>query len=90
MDVSGMSLQASDVSGQRVVRVHDIPMDATVGELTRTLLSKMELPQNTGGDPQTYQVRLDREGRYLHAGESVGEVLQENDHIRLLPHITAG
>lgn len=90
MGNSGVSLQASDASGQRVVRVRDVPIDATIGELTRTLLSKMELPQNKGGDPLTYQVRLDREGRYLHAGESVGESLQENDHVRLLPHITAG
>lgn len=92
MDLNGISLQASDVSGQRVVQMSDIPPDATVGELTRSLLAKMELPPNdASGGPVNYQLRLDRDGRHLHAGETVGDLgLQPNDRVRLLPQISAG
>ncbi len=92
MNTPGISLQASDVSGQHIVQMHDVPLDSTVGELTRSLLAKMELPPNdAGGGPVNYQLRLDRDGRHLHAGEMVGDLgLQPNDRVRLLPRISAG
>ena len=40
----GLSLEASDVSGQNRVRVADIRRDTTVGELVRGLVGKMGLP----------------------------------------------
>jgi hypothetical protein len=85
-----LGIQASDVSGQKVVSVRDIPADATVGELIRGLLDKMDLPQNEGGRPLTYHARLEREGRHLQASELVGEALQEEDKIVLQPNIDAG
>jgi hypothetical protein len=50
----------------------------------------MELPRNAAGRPVTYHARLDREGRHLHATETVGEALQPNDRIVLQPNIDAG
>jgi len=74
------------------MQMSGIPPDATVGELTRSLLARMELPPNdASGGPVNYQLRLDRDGRHLHAGETVGDLgLQPNDKVRLLPQITAG
>jgi len=83
--MTGISLQASDVSGQKIVNVPSVPPDATIGELTRGLLSKMQLPENV-----PYQVRLEREGRHLHASERVSDALQTGDRVVLQPSIDAG
>ena len=86
-----LGLQASDVSGQRMVKVRDIPHDSTIGELMRGLVSRMRLPANdTGGRPLTYHARLEREGRHLHASELARDALHEGDHIVLQPNIDAG
>jgi hypothetical protein len=85
-----ISVLARDVSGQKRAAA-DAPPDATVGELARGLLTRMNLPRaDVEGRPLTYHVRLDREGRHLHASETVGEVLQENDQLVLQPKIQAG
>ena len=82
---AGITLEASDVTGQKVVRVPNVPPDATVGELLRGLLSKMQLPENV-----PYQVHLSREGRHLHASERVADALQTGDQVVLQPSIDAG
>lgn len=81
----GISLQASDVSGQKIVSVPSFPFDATIGELTKGLLAKMQLPGNI-----PYQVRLEREQRHLHASERAADALQTGDQIVLQPNIDAG
>ena len=87
----GIGLQISDVSGQKMANVSNVPPDATVGELIQGLLSQMSLPQNdVGGHPLTYHARLEREGRHLHATEIVGEALQTGDKVVLQPNIDAG
>ncbi len=83
--ITGISLQASDVSGQKIVNVPSIPPDATIGELTRGLLSKMRLPENI-----PYQLHLERDGRHLHASERVSDALQTGDRVVLQPSIDAG
>ncbi len=84
-------LQASDVSGQKLADVREVPLDATIGELIQGLLPEMNLPPNdVSGRPLTYHARLEREGRHLHATETVGEALSEDDHIVLQPNIDAG
>lgn len=83
--MTGISLQASDVSGQKIVTVPSIPLDATVGELTRGLLAKMQLPDNI-----PYQVRLERQQRHLHASERVADALETGDKVVLQPSIDAG
>ncbi len=86
-----LDIQASDVSGQKVVRVRDLRPDTSVGELVQGLLGEMNIPKNdVEGRPLTYQARLEREGRHLHASEVVGEALVPDDHIVLQPNIDAG
>ncbi len=86
-----MPLKASDVTGQRLVDIKDVPTDATIGELVDGLLPRMNLPRDdNGGRPLTYHARLEREGRHLHASELVGETLQPNDRLVLQPEINAG
>jgi hypothetical protein len=87
-----LSLKARDTSRQKLVCVDDVPGDATVGELVDGLVrGGMNLPrQDAEGRALNYHVRLEREGRHLHATERVGDVLQPNDEIVLQPQITAG
>lgn len=91
METAGIALEATDVSGQKVVNVSHLQADATVGELIQGLLAQMNLPQNdVSGTPLTYHARLEREGRHLHASERVGDVLQTGDRVVLQPNINAG
>jgi hypothetical protein len=86
-----LAIQASDVSGQKVVKVAGIAPDATIGELVQGLVPKMELPTaDAEGRPLSYHVRLEREGRHLHATEIVADVLEPEDRIVLQPNIMAG
>jgi hypothetical protein len=88
---TGLSLTVSDVTGQKIFVVANAPAEGTVGELIQDMLGKMSLPQSdTGGHPLNYHARLEREGRHLHASERLGDVLQMEDHISLLPNIDAG
>ena len=87
----GIALQASDVSGQKLVSVPDVPADASVGELIQGLLGQMNLPENdVEGRPLAYHARLEREGRHMHSSELVGEALEEGDRLVLQPNIDAG
>jgi hypothetical protein len=84
-------LQASDITGQKNVKVAGVSPDSTIGELVKELLPTMKLlAQDSEGRPLTYHVRLDREGRHLPASALVSEVLQPGDRIVLQPHIMAG
>ena len=83
--LAGISLQASDVSGQKIVNVPSVPADSTIGEMTQGLIVKMQLPQGV-----TYQVRLERQQRHLHASELVSDALETGDKVVLQPSIDAG
>ena len=86
-----LTLHATDVSGQKVARASEVPADATIGEFIQAMLSEMNLPANdVSGRPLTYHALLEREGRHLHASESVGAALQEDDKVVLQPNIDAG
>ncbi len=88
---SGISLQVSDVSSQKMANVRDIPEDSTVSELVRGLLAELNLPQNdVEGRPLAYGVRRQRDGLYLHGADRVGEALMTGDSIMLQPSIDAG
>ena len=87
----GVDIQVSDVSEQKVANVANVPNDSTVGELIQGLLSQLDLPLNDSQQrPLTYHARLEREGRHLHASETVGEALQSGDRVVLQPNIDAG
>lgn len=84
-------IRVSDVTGQKMVDVHDVPRDATIGELIEGLLPRMNMPRNdSGGRTLAYQARLDRDSRHLHASEVVGEALLPHDRVVLQPEINAG
>ncbi len=86
-----IELEVSDVSGQKVFSVANAPVANTVGELIHEMLGKMNLPRNdSSGAPLTYQARLEREGRHLHASERIGDVLESRDRLTLQPNIDAG
>lgn len=88
---SPLSLEVSDVSGQKVFTVADVPADGTVGELVHEMLLRMDLPANdSGGAPLAYQARLEREGRHLNASERIGDALAPGDRLTLQPNIDAG
>lgn len=88
---SQLSLQVSDVSGQKVFSVANAPAEATVGEFVREMLGKMGLPPvDAGGALLTYQARLEREGRHLNASERLGDALEFGDRLTLQPNIDAG
>jgi hypothetical protein len=88
-----LDISASDVTGQTVV---NIGIDAgdremSVGELLDGLVPRMKLPRlGNGGRPLTYHARLEREGRHLHATETVGEALKKDDRLMIQPTIDAG
>lgn len=85
------SVRASDVTGQRQVNVGDVRSDTTVGELLDGLVPRMQLPRtDSGGQPLTYHVRLDREGRHLNRAERVGDALSPDDKLTIQPRIDAG
>ncbi len=87
----GLSLEASDVSGQHRVKVVDIRRDSTIGELVRGLVGRMGLPsKDPEGRDVAYHARLEREGRHVHASETVSSALREGDQITLQPDIQAG
>ena len=83
--------EVSDVSGQKVMSVSNVPTDATVSELIQGLVGRMRLPANdAGGRPLTYHARLDREGRHLRGTERVADALQPADRLVLQPNVDAG
>jgi len=84
-------INVQDVTGQREVRLRSAPSDATVLEVVKQLLGDMEMSSSdTEGRPLNYHARLEREERMLGDNERVGDVLQPNDSLRLLPTIDAG
>lgn len=88
---SCVSFEASDVSGQHAVKVRNFPGESTIGEMVRDLAQKLGLSTvDPNGRPYTYQARLEREGRHLHASESVADALREGDQVVFQPRINAG
>ena len=86
-----VTVEVTDVSRQKLVRARKVSRDASVGEFVRDILPQMRLPATSGtGEPYTYHVRLEREGRHLHGSERIGDALQENDRIVLQPNVDAG
>ena len=91
MSVATMELEATDVSGQKRVRVTNFPDDSSVGDLIRRLQVTMNMPANdVSGRPLTYHALHEREGRHLNSSEKVTEALKSGDRITLQPNIDAG
>lgn len=74
----------TDAVGQWERRVA-LPPEAPIGAVLESLLPQLELPLN-----QAYSVVNDRSQRYLRESDLVREVVEPDDRLRLLPHVTAG
>jgi|GEM_PF-574021 len=89
VDIGPITL--TDVTGQKSHRVSKIPSEATVNEVVQRLLGPMSQPtHDSEGRPLTYGVRSERESRFLGGNEKIGDVLQPNDTLRLMPTVDAG
>jgi hypothetical protein len=85
-----LDIRARDVTGQKRFHVDAVPREASVGELVKSLLARMQLiDRDQQGRPLQYSARLDREGRQLHGSELIGDALKEHDEIVLAPRIQA-
>lgn len=84
-------ITVTDVTGQKTFRVEKMPTDSTIDEVVQHLLAPMQQPRvDPEGRPLTYGVRSEREGRYLGGNERIGDALQSNDTLRLMPTVDAG
>ena len=89
--IADAGFEVSDVTGQKVVAVSNVPDDVTVTDLIRGLVGRMRLPANdAAGRPLSYHARLDSEGRHLQGTERVGESLRPGDRVVLQPNVDAG
>ncbi len=89
--VADAGFEVSDVTGQKVVAVSNVPDEMTVSDLIPGLVGRMRLPANdAAGRPLSYHARLDREGRHLQGAERVRESLQPGDRVVLQPNVDAG
>jgi hypothetical protein len=89
--VAERGFEVSDVTGQKVMAISNVPEDVTVNDLIHGLVGRMKLPANdTAGRPLSYHARLDREGRHLQGTERVRESLQPGDRVVLQPNVDAG
>ena len=85
------AFEVSDMTGQKVVAVSDVPDTTSVSEMVRNLVGRLRLPANdAGGRRLTYHARLDREGRHLLGSERVTESVRPGDRIVLQPNVDAG
>lgn len=84
-------ITVTDVTGQKVYRVETLPSDATIDEVVQRLLAPMQQPvHDPEGRPLAYGVRSDREDRYLAGSERIGDTVQSEDTLHLLPTVDAG
>ena len=89
--VADAGFEVSDVTGQKVLAVSDVPDDVTVNDLIMGLMARMRLPANdSAGRPLSYHARLDREGRHLQGTERVRDSVQTGDRVVLQPNVDAG
>ena len=85
-----LDLFASDLTGQKSMRISGIPPEWQVSELVPRLLQRMGLiREDAQGHPLSYRARLDREGRNLAGSELVGDVIESGDSVTLAPEIFA-
>lgn len=82
-----ITLHLQDATGQREFVARGVPKDASWGEALKSIVTNMNLPPNT---PTEWHGKLEREGRHLHSSETVGDALEDGDHIVLQPKTEAG
>ena len=89
--MTNLSFNVKDNSGQRRYAVRNYRGEATVGELIRGLVERMDLrSEGADGADDVYHAFSGREGRHLRSAEIVGNVIEEGDEITLRPDVQAG
>ena len=90
-EIAGIDLRVSDASGQRNFTIRGFSAAAKVHDLIKVLIPKMGLnTQDANGRPLDYQAFSRTESVHLRGSDRVGDVLQQDEEISLLPDIQAG
>lgn len=86
-----MDIKISDVTGQKQIRVQELPTGATVRELVQRAIAGLGLVRtDESGRPLEFRARLERSGRHLHDSEVARDALETGDALSLHPKINAG
>lgn len=85
-----ISFQVSDTTGQRNYRITS-PGDRTVGEVLDHAASRLALDRmDMDGNRLELEARRERGGLKINRSDRVADALQDEDHVRLHPRVTAG
>jgi len=81
----------ADFTRQRRFHAKKVARNKTVGEVVKSLLPRLGLAsRDSNGDPVTFRIRLDREGRSVFPSEKVGDAVTDGDALTLERYIQAG
>ena len=85
-----MTLEVEDFTAQVSRRASNIPRTATVDDLIDSIRGEMQLPdQDSQGRPIQYGA-LSPHGELLNATDRLGDVLEDQEVVRLTKSVTAG
>ena len=90
LENDSISLDVEDFTGSVHRRASGIPKDATVADLVNTLSDQLRLPQqDANGRPILYGGQT-ADGVGLNPSDRIGDVLRQDDVVRLTKSVTAG
>src|SRR3990172_12886142 len=90
MGNDAISLDVEDFPGSVRRRASGIPKDATISELVGSLADQLHLEQqDANGRPVLYGAQS-ADGFVLNPSDRVGDVLRQDDVVRLTKSVTAG
>lgn len=86
-----IDLTVSDVTGQKVRTVENVPPSATAAEIVDELIAELNLPRlNPSGNSLSYRALHRREARHLRPHERIGDSVRPGDRLVLHPTVEAG
>ncbi|MGD9714334.1 MAG: hypothetical protein AB7V46_20070 [Thermomicrobiales bacterium] len=90
MGSDSISVDVEDFTGSVRRRASGIPKDATVAELVNSLAEQLHLEQqDANGRPVIYGAQS-ADGFVLNPSDRVGDVLRQDEVVRLTKSVTAG
>jgi hypothetical protein len=90
MGNDSIAFDVEDFTGSVRRRAGGVPKDATVAELLGSLAEQMHLEQqDANGRPVIYGAQT-ADGVVLNPGDRIGDVLRQDDVVRLTKSVTAG
>jgi hypothetical protein len=85
-----LAIDVADMTGRRF-HSDDVPRNATIGEALKRFLPRLGLSlKDREGNPQTFRIRRDRDGRNLFSSERVADALEPGDSVTVERWIQAG